>query len=188
MFAQPPLQVSTLTLALGVGAAEALHMLGADQVRLKWPNDLLVGNAKLGGILTETQYRNKDEVVAVAGIGLNVALPDRIEVEFDSPYAPRAVDLKSILPQAPQREELTLLLVEKWCETIRDFEREGFVPFLRRFEGLDWLHGQSIRVATGSGNIDGFAIGVSDAGALQVETNRGRTEIISGSIIAARAL
>ena len=54
-FARQPANLAAITLAIGVGAIEALAVVGAAGVQLKWPNDLIANGGKLGGILTETQ-------------------------------------------------------------------------------------------------------------------------------------
>lgn len=64
-----------LSLAVGVVLVEALEALGLDGVRLKWPNDLLVNGAKLGGVLIEVGGDLSGDCKVVIGVGLNVAMP-----------------------------------------------------------------------------------------------------------------
>lgn len=66
--------MSGLSAACGIGAARALEALGAQGVRIKWPNDLVVGSAKLGGILVEAGWA-AGGVYAVCGIGVNLEVP-----------------------------------------------------------------------------------------------------------------
>src|SRR4051812_22202215 len=63
---RPAREFAALSLVAGVAAATALRSLGVAQASLKWPNDLMVDRAKLGGILVETRGS-----VAVLGIGIN---------------------------------------------------------------------------------------------------------------------
>src|SRR3954470_9326451 len=72
--ARPARELAALSLVAGVAAAGALRALGAGEVRLKWPNDLVAAGAKLGGILVETRGSGPAPL-AVIGIGLNY-LPD----------------------------------------------------------------------------------------------------------------
>src|SRR5438874_613698 len=67
---RPAREFAGLSLVAGVGAARALRALGVAQAALKWPNDLVVGGAKLGGILVETRSHGR-ATHAVIGIGLN---------------------------------------------------------------------------------------------------------------------
>src|SRR5260221_10808304 len=74
--------VAGLSLVAGVAAARALRALGVAQAALKWPNDLLVGGAKLGGILVETRGR-----LAVFGVGINCPRAAAIEERLRRPIA-----------------------------------------------------------------------------------------------------
>jgi BirA family biotin operon repressor/biotin-[acetyl-CoA-carboxylase] ligase len=74
-----PSAVDVLSLRLGLGAARALDRYAASAVRLKWPNDLYVGDGKLAGILVEARWRaNRIDWVAI-GIGVNVRTPPDVE-------------------------------------------------------------------------------------------------------------
>ncbi|MFN8986287.1 MAG: biotin--[acetyl-CoA-carboxylase] ligase, partial [Burkholderiales bacterium] len=73
-----------LSLAVGLAVANALRALGID-AELKWPNDIVVDDQKLGGILIETQGDMLGPTVAVIGIGLNVRLPESIRLAIDQP-------------------------------------------------------------------------------------------------------
>jgi len=76
-FAKTPEQLPGLTLAIGVGVVGALQHLEVDGVSLKWPNDIVALDGKLGGILTEVQSGFSDGATVVTGIGLNVCIRDR---------------------------------------------------------------------------------------------------------------
>ena len=69
--------LSGLSLAVGVAVVRALEDCGASGVMLKWPNDILFGHAKLGGVLVEL-HAEPDTAMAVIGIGLNLRLPETI--------------------------------------------------------------------------------------------------------------
>ena len=59
-FARVPEQLPALTLALGVAIVESLQQTGVEGVSLKWPNDIVALDGKLGGILTEVQSGSGD--------------------------------------------------------------------------------------------------------------------------------
>jgi BirA family biotin operon repressor/biotin-[acetyl-CoA-carboxylase] ligase len=183
-FARLPENLSALTLALGVAVAEALGGIGARNVRLKWPNDLVAADAKLGGILIESQIRNADEFVVVAGVGLNLLLPDRIEEGLQAPMTLRAIDLRSLLTDMPSRERLAVLLIEACGQCFIEFDRGGFDDFIERFAALDWLAGKRICISNGGDDIRGRADGIDESGALRVETSAGLTTVISGTVTA----
>ena len=86
-FVHVPRQLPALTLALGVGVIAALESYGDAAYQLKWPNDIIARDAKLGGILTEARSTAGDGVTVVAGVGLNVDLPADMEALTDSTWS-----------------------------------------------------------------------------------------------------
>ncbi len=68
----PASRLALLPLAAGLAAAEAIHTVSGLAVDLRWPNDLLIGPRKAGGILVEANLESKSMPYAVVGIGINV--------------------------------------------------------------------------------------------------------------------
>jgi BirA family biotin operon repressor/biotin-[acetyl-CoA-carboxylase] ligase len=186
-FERTPANLSALALALGVGAIEVLRSLGIGDVGLKWPNDLVAADAKLGGILVETQVRRRNEAVVVAGIGLNVNLPDRMDDDVDPTATLRAIDLCSLALRPPARETLAAAMIQGWQRTILEYEAGGFERFIGRYESVDWLAGRAITVATAELRVTGTAAGISETGALLVETRSGIVPVVSGTILSVEA-
>ncbi len=184
-FREAPENLPALTLVLGIGAVDALSEVGAEGVRLKWPNDLVVADAKLGGILTETKV-GKAGTVVVAGIGINLRLPDRID-DAVAASSLRPVDLASLVHELPTREELAAHVIEHWRAALMHYDEHGFRPFLRRYRTLDWLRGRRVEVRSGESVIAGVVEGVDSDGALQLGTPAGRQSVVSGSIVSAEA-
>src|SRR6185436_7737129 len=73
-FPEMPRDAGALGLAIGVCVLRALESLGVPNAQLKWPNDVLVADRKLGGILIELRAESAGPAHAVVGIGLNVAI------------------------------------------------------------------------------------------------------------------
>src|SRR5690606_4226150 len=82
-----------LSLAAGTAVAEALRALGASGVQLKWPNDLVIGGRKLGGLLVEGSGEPAGAARAVVGLGLNVRMPETEGGRIDQPWT----DLGAVL-------------------------------------------------------------------------------------------
>lgn len=182
-FAKTPEQLPGLTLAIGVGVVGALQHLEVDGVSLKWPNDIVALDGKLGGILTEVQSGPSDGVTVVTGIGLNVHIHDRAAFAAESNWAHRAVDLDSIKKVAAKRELLAGTIVGHLFSTFNRFEKAGFAEFADDWQSLDWLRDREITVDMPDRQITGIAAGVDDDGALIIEGKNGRTRVISGSIV-----
>lgn len=184
-FAQMPEQLPALTLALGVGVIDALRQLNIDNVSLKWPNDIVALDGKLGGILTEVQSGQGKGVTVISGIGLNIDIGERIDLGAEPDWAHRAVDLRSINPDPPAREMLAGTIIEHLYTTFARFAERGFTEFTDDWRQNDWLRGREITVDMPDRQVTGIAAGVDADGALMVDTKSGRARIISGSIVMA---
>lgn len=182
-FAEMPEQLPALTLAIGVGVVDALQLLGINGVSLKWPNDIVAQDGKLGGILTEVQSGAGAGVTVVTGIGLNIHVRDKLDVGSEPTWLLRVVDLDSIHDNPPGRELLAGTIIEHLYRTLSSFENSGFAEFADDWRRHDWLRSREITVDMADSRIIGIAEGVDDDGALLVDTDNGRVRVISGSIM-----
>ncbi len=185
-FDEQPEQLSSLTLAIGIGVVDALRQLDIEGVSLKWPNDIVALDGKLGGILTEVRSRAADSVTVVTGIGLNIDLPDGEEIGMDSEWARRAIDISSVVEKVPAREEIAAGIIEAIYAAMRKFEALGFAGFSQDWVQHDWLQGREVTVDLPAGRITGVAAGVDTDGALLVDTGKEKARVVSGSIVTAR--
>ena len=184
-FREPPDLLPPLTLAVGVATANALASFGIDQVRLKWPNDLLVDGAKLGGILVESSVRrgnDRSSITITAGIGINLTVPDGIAGEVDSAWAQGPVGLDTCGAEPPGRDELAARLVDNFIDAMSLYDEHGLVPFEQEFVRIDWLLGRPIVVETPDGQIEGVAAGIERDGSLLLQRRDRVQRVFSGSI------
>ena len=181
-FRQVAANLPGLTLALGVGIIEALHRLGIDGIGLKWPNDIIAHGGKLGGILTETRYATRENVTVVAGIGLNIDLPDSMQALDKTSLTNKIVDLKDCTANPPSREKLSVAVIESLYDCMVSFEADGFTPFHDDWRKYDWLFGKPVNVDTPDGRCAGIADGVDDDGALIIRTTQDRRCIVNGTV------
>ncbi|KRD77298.1 bifunctional biotin--[acetyl-CoA-carboxylase] ligase/biotin operon repressor BirA [Lysobacter sp. Root983] len=164
-----------LSLVAGIAAVEALHGLGYDGVRLKWPNDLVVldarGLRKLGGLLIEGGGEHAGPARAVIGLGLNVRMPAAAAAAIDQPWC----DLATLGDgTAPARDAVAAALLSRLLPALDEFDADGLAPFLPRYAALDALAGAAIAVHGGNGQRqDGVAIGLAEDGALRVRLDDG---------------
>jgi len=180
--APPPMGLS---LALGVAVARALEELGVKGVALKWPNDVLMGDRKLAGILVELAPVRHRAMAVVLGIGLNLALP------ADFPDGPdiRACDLASALPDSPPRVVVLAALLRHLVRVLDAFQEGGF-PALRP----DWLarHAHQDRpvrlLDEHAPALEGICRGVDEDGALLLATDKGLSRILAGEVSLRRAV
>jgi len=181
-FEDVPKFLPAATLAIGVGVAELLEQLGIRGVGLKWPNDLIVRNGKLGGILTEVRPGDGPEMTVVVGIGINVDLGQSADTGGIKTRIGYASDLASCTDQLLSRSALSAALVETLFNTLVEFETDGFERFFNAWERYDWLRGQRISVELPNRRPHGVCQGIDSDGALMLRTESGTERIMSGSI------
>jgi BirA family biotin operon repressor/biotin-[acetyl-CoA-carboxylase] ligase len=187
-FARPPPNLPALTLALGLGVISALEELGAGNVKLKWPNDLVALDRKLGGILTEVQQQPADTLTVVTGIGVNLNLQHMLQFDGETSWSQRPVDLNQICSEAPRREQVAGKLITQLLRAFVEFEQAGFAPVAARWPDYDWLFGRNVTIDTANIQLSGVGAGIDEDGALLVNTSAsGLQRVTSGTVVAASA-
>ena len=185
-FAEQPDNLPALTLALGLGVIDALNELGASGVELKWPNDLVALDGKLGGILTEVQQQSAGTATVVTGIGVNVNLKGLAEIDMVNGWAQQVVDLESICDVQPGHEEIAAQFISHLLQAFVDFETSGLAAIADRWSRYDWLLGRDITIDMADMQFSGVGAGIANDGALLVDTpESGMRRVISGSIVKA---
>ena len=177
------LDLSGLSLVVGVELADALEPDGAVRIGLKWPNDLWLLDGgpgagtgrKLGGVLIETAPCGAIRV-AVIGVGLNVGA---VSVPVSVADAGSGVACLTEIDAAATPERTLQRVAEPLIAAVRRFETEGFAPFAARFDARDVLRGHPVAFAAPD-DMDGVAVGVSAQGELLVRTARGVLPVRSG--------
>tara|TARA_B100000902_G_C27249491_1_gene884450 strand:+ start:755 stop:1564 length:810 start_codon:yes stop_codon:yes gene_type:complete len=187
-FSKKPSNFAALTLAIGVSIAEALHELKISNIELKWPNDLVIQNSKLGGILTEIQYEDSKIISVVTGIGLNINFPNKFVFGIDKDWAQKAIDLKSVCNKLPCTNRLVGTFANYLLKTFNEFEASGFEVFSNRWSQRDWLFGRKIKVNTKNKQYLGTGAGIANDGSLLIDTvDLGICRLASGTIVEAEA-
>ena len=180
-FREVPQDLGALGLVIGVCAQRALRESGLEDVRLKWPNDIVVDANKLGGILIELRAESAGPASVVIGIGLNVALGARV-LEAIGEAGGSAVDLVTAGLKQPSRNAVAAALITQMVRGLLVFEKEGLQPFAEEWRAADALRGRQIDVHTLEGVARGLARGIDLHGALVVETPQGVRRFVSGDV------
>ena len=175
-----------LSLVAGIAACEALHGLGFDSVRLKWPNDLVVidgdGLRKLGGLLVEGGGEVAGAARAVIGIGLNVRMPARNGASIDQPWA----ELAGLSEQPSSRNVVVTALLAHLLPALDAFDAHGLAPFLSRYAGFDALAGREVAIHEATGAWHATALGIADDGALRVRDASGAERRVHAGDVSVR--
>ncbi|HEY5993783.1 MAG TPA: biotin--[acetyl-CoA-carboxylase] ligase [Gallionellaceae bacterium] len=172
--------LSGLSLAVGVALIRALRTLGISGARLKWPNDVLNGSgAKLAGVLVEAQGDMLGPSAVVIGVGLNLTLPQTVLQQIDRPAAGLADSCSAL----PDRNHLLAAILLELGNVLREFGAHGFNAVHAEWESYHALQNRAVRLALPDGShLAGVARGVSDEGALLLETNAEVKIIHAGEI------
>lgn len=180
-FRPPMAALSGLSLAVGVAVAEALRGQGFAQVGVKWPNDLIAGGRKLGGILIQLRGDGQAGTLVVIGLGINLRMPASAAAQIDQAWC----DLSQLAAHPPSRDALAAAVLDALLPALEQFEIDGLAPFLPRWRALDALAGQPVRIVDGAREHAGLCAGITDAGALRLLAD-GHEQIFHGGEVSLR--
>lgn len=159
-----------LSIVTGIALVESLAKLGIDGIKLKWPNDLVCQNQKLGGILIESRSISKQDYFFAIGFGINVTM----NVEELAAIPQPATSLSLLTDSVVSRDAVLVEAIQQVVNAIDEFDRSSVPGIMNKFHALDALRGQSISVLSGDESIDGLNLGINAEGQLQLQTGQGR--------------
>jgi BirA family biotin operon repressor/biotin-[acetyl-CoA-carboxylase] ligase len=180
---RPLRELPALSLVAGVAVTRALRACGIARAALKWPNDLLVDGAKLGGILVETRpLPGSRAVLAVIGIGINL----RGAVALEARLRRRVTAVERHVE--PDADALLSGIAAALLEALATFEARGFEALRGEWEALDAHAGQRLRLRLADGRtLSGIGAGLAEDGALRIRTRDGLRAVHSARLLSARA-
>jgi BirA family biotin operon repressor/biotin-[acetyl-CoA-carboxylase] ligase len=183
VLAKPALQLREalwLSLATGLAAQSAIRSMSGLSVDLRWPNDLLLGDRKLGGILVETAVKPGTPAMlryAVIGIGINLNQPS-----FPPELADVATSVRLATGRGQSRQALLTALLRALDFELTQLEAQR-LDLLQRFtEASSWVCGKRVRVPE-QGGYTGTTAGLDESGFLLVEgDDRTLRTVLSGGV------
>ncbi|SMQ25977.1 bifunctional biotin--[acetyl-CoA-carboxylase] ligase/biotin operon repressor BirA [Pantoea agglomerans] len=161
---QGPAAAMGLSLVIGIIMAETLRSLGADNVRVKWPNDIYLNDRKLAGILVEMTGKTGDAAQIVIGAGINLAMRTADASQINQGW----INLQEA-GVTVNRNELAARLINSLREALPLFEQEGLTPFVARWAALDNFINRPVKLLIGEREVHGIARGVDSQGGLLLE-------------------
>lgn len=170
-----------LSLIAGLSVASAVEEVTGLKPDLRWPNDLMIGDKKFGGILTEMNAEVTRVRYAVIGIGINVN-----QWEFSSELAEIATSMRTETGREWSRVELVASLLQSLDREYRALYSGNIVSaradIFRRFEQTSsYARGKQVTVDE-DGGYEGVTAGLDERGFLRVETESGTKTVLSGSV------
>ena len=167
-----------LSLAVGAALAEALAADGFESVMLKWPNDLMVDDRKLAGILVEASHSGPDSAACVIGVGFNLHLAPMDGDRIDRPWT----DFAQAFGRMPARSRLVSQAANAILDACEQYRDSGLAPFAARWGARDALRGRRVRVQLEGAAVQGWARGIDDDGALLIEHAAGIARCEAGEV------
>jgi BirA family biotin operon repressor/biotin-[acetyl-CoA-carboxylase] ligase len=160
-----------------------LRRLGVDGVGLKWPNDLIWQQRKLGGILIEMRGESAGPSQVVIGLGLNMRMPGPVRLMLAEQQSVLISDVHEIMRErTPTRNAVVALIAEEVTKMLQTFGERGFEPFAQEWRQLDTLADAPVRVISGAETTFGRARGVDLSGTLLVDVDGELRRFASGEV------
>lgn len=172
-------QLEGLSLVVGLAVLQALRNFGVAGAGLKWPNDVLVNNKKIAGILLELVGDPADVCHVVLGIGINVNMQkaDEVDQQWTS------IRLES--GKSTDRNELIAELCKQLNSYIRRHQTDGFLDLQAEWEENHLWQSRSVSLIAGARQIDGVVLGIDGQGALRLNVD-GVEKVFSGGELSLR--
>ena len=177
----PAARLQLLPLAAGLAAADAIAATTGLEVDLRWPNDLLIGSRKLGGILVEAKTESGAIAYAVVGIGINV---HQRRFPADLSTTATSIDLQAA-KSIPRQPLLVSLLKSLQREALALFDSASIQSIPRRVQQAStWVSDRNVQVH-GPQACNGVTAGLDENGFLLVRTANGLVTVQTGGLRAA---
>ncbi|HSO83608.1 biotin--[acetyl-CoA-carboxylase] ligase [Thiocapsa sp.] len=178
-YSAPPAALGGFSLVAGAVVADVLRRIGVEGLALKWPNDLIWGRRKLGGMLLEVAGEARGPSALVVGVGINVRMAPDQGIGIDQPW----VDLAEVLGHPTVgRNALAALVADALIDAFQRFGREGLTPFLALWAEFDAFRGESVRILLPDREIRGRVLGIASDGALRLDTADGEMQFHAGEV------
>ncbi|MEM2933968.1 MAG: biotin--[acetyl-CoA-carboxylase] ligase [Halobacteria archaeon] len=175
-----PSNAHLLAIAAGVGAANAINKLGL-HAKLKWPNDVMIRDKKVCGILLELAAEVEAVDYAILGIGINAN--NDLPMEIQKIATTLKKELGNVIERAKFVQELLLELEEKYFL----FKRDPSL-ILNRWRALSSILGEKVQIKTQNENFTGIARDIASNGSLLVELEDGSIkQVIAGDCLNLRS-
>ncbi len=175
-----PSRAAALTLMTAVSICEAISSAAGLEAQIKWPNDIYIGDKKVGGILTELSAETDGVNFVVIGFGINVNNEARSLLHT-------AASLKERGKEAYSRVGLLQEILRRQESNYTLFLKEGFTPLAQRWRAMNMTLGRRVKAHVRGGQLEGEAFDIDNDGALLIRTDTGLTEkITAGDVVHCR--
>jgi BirA family biotin operon repressor/biotin-[acetyl-CoA-carboxylase] ligase len=176
----PLKEISRITLLTAVAVVDTLDTILQMEALIKWPNDILVNNRKIAGILSEAVTDTDGIEYIVVGIGVNINNPP---CEFPNDFRTEATSALAEYDRSGSRVQVLQGLLMNLERRYQELLTGHFAPILARVKSLSVVIGQTVRLDTVNGFIIGQAVDIDTSGFLVVRDQQGTLHtVLSGEI------
>ena len=172
-------KIPIITLATGVAVEKTLERIGIENAEIKWPNDVLINDKKVCGILTEaiTKFNSIDRVIVGVGIDANINinnLPENLQEG--------SISLKDIAGEVIDENNLIKIFLEEFEKIYKIVEKGDYENILKKWRKRSYSIGKNVQVEEPfSKPYDAYVVGINSSGILIVEKTDGTLKkVVSG--------
>ncbi|MCJ7656478.1 MAG: biotin--[acetyl-CoA-carboxylase] ligase [Candidatus Atribacteria bacterium] len=177
----PPSYIPRITLMTAVAVVKAINICTQIESQIKWPNDILINEKKVCGILTEMSAELDIINWVVVGIGINVNIDHR---KFPEDIHENTISLKEVLDKEVLRVRMVQIFLQEFERYYESLKRREFSSILKEWKLYSHTLGRKIRVDMGERIVTGEAVNINEEGALILKKEDGELiKIISGTIL-----
>ena len=175
--------IGCMSLVVGLSIADELSLIGLEGVEIKWPNDILIGNKKLAGILVELVDKGSSLAIVI-GFGLNIEIMPSEKIKIDQPIT----DIKS-LGISVSRNMLLSRLVRSLRFYTSQYIRDGFGSLKEIYENKLAFKGQLCELMSSQGTLvdEGVLLGINSRGEIKIQKGASIQSYNSGEVSLKRA-
>jgi len=175
----PPHQASLITLMAAVATADAIKNFSGLRPLIKWPNDILLKDRKVAGLLNEIHSEADRIHFVILGIGVNLNVDGKM---FPKEIRAVATSLKSEMGQTISRKAFLQFLLQELEGWYSVFMKEGGDAILKAWKDRAHIKGRQVKVASFGETLVGVAVDVDSDGALILKTEEGQKRIVAGDV------
>jgi BirA family biotin operon repressor/biotin-[acetyl-CoA-carboxylase] ligase len=182
-FSVVPPALSALSLAAGVAIHRALAVFEPADLGLKWPNDIIAGRRKLGGLLVDVEGESQGPIKVVIGVGINIDVSEGLDNELANEVGLPPAGLRELISSGDvSRNTVAASVINELHAVLVEFSRSGFETFVDEWQRYDSLRGEPVSVRIGARTHDGIASGIAADGTLLLEANGETMSVLSGDV------
>jgi|TARA_B110000503_G_scaffold45844_1_gene74914 BirA family transcriptional regulator, biotin operon repressor / biotin---[acetyl-CoA-carboxylase] ligase len=174
-------EIEGLSLAVAVVVLRGLRLSGVEGLSLKWPNDLLYQNKKIGGILLEVVGDPSGYCQVVIGVGININMSEQPSRSIGQAWG----NVGELSDSKIGRNQLAGVMIDQLLLLLSKYKKIGFVGYKEEWLQHDTFMDKRVKLLMMNNSVEGIVRGIDDSGALILEVD-GAVKIFSGGEISLR--